>query len=249
MGVISCYVKLVNDSVDAIVGATIKQLKSYAELVAEVAQGLSAFRAKAVTVESVSQYLNEAYPQGDTTSVVADGTYDQAMYDDIIARFGPIEGLVNPEGGEGTFTADNVSAIRAAVQGTLEQAAELSYDTLKAMVEMGYARVVFTNGRIRTKLTFSVAATDTSRRQTSDMAYRAFSASAGMKGGIFGALFGISGNTSYNSIRVRTVNEQSAAATTVRGDILGEVEINFATQTFPQQKVEPTVNPNVDNPA
>jgi hypothetical protein len=221
--------KLVNDTVDAIVGATVKQLKSYAELVAEVAQGLAAFKSKAVTVQTVNQYLAEAYPKGDGTAIMAGETYDQAMYDDLVARFGPIDGLVHPEGGEAVFTADTVSQIRTAVQKTLEQAAELSYDTLKTMVEMGYARVIFTNGRIKTKLTFNVTAVDTSNRQTSDLAQSAFSASAKMKGGIFGKIFGISGRTSYSAIRVRTVNEQSAAATVVKGDILGEVEINFAT--------------------
>lgn len=235
--------KLVNDTVDAVVGATMKQLKSYAELVAEVTQGLAAFKSKAVTAQAVSLYLNEAYPSGDSTAVVEGGTYDQVMYDDIVSRFGEMRSLYHPEGGEGFFSEASVAEIRDAVHKVLEQAAEISYETLRQMVEMGYARVVFTNGRIRTKLTFDVTATDTSRRQTSDLAYSAFS--AGMRGGIFGSFFGISGRTSYNSIRVRTVNEQSAAATTVKGDILGEVEINFATQTFPQQKVElnPSRNP------
>lgn len=232
--------KLVNDTVDSVVGATIRQLKSYAELVAEVGQGLQAFVAKAVSPEAVQQYLKDAFPtaDGNSTAVVVNGTYDKQLYQEITGRFGAIDGLADPGEGTATFSQDNVDKITAKVQGEMNKTATVSFNALKTMVEMGYARVIFTDGHIRTKLTFDVTATDSSRRSSSDIAQSAFQASMSMRGSFLSAMLGISGGVSYRNLHVRTVNEQSAAATTVSADIIGEVQVNFATQAFPSQKVE-----------
>ncbi len=243
--------KLINDTTDAIIGATIRQLKSYTELVAELEQGIDAFKAKAVNDESVAQYMKDAFPADKGETAVAVGrSYNQALYQQILNRLGEVKGLTDPGDGELTFSEEQVAAIQAKVRAELDQAAERSFEQLRIMVQMGYARVVFTEGRIKSKLTFDVEARDYRTRTSSDIAQSAFRASAGMKGDILGAILSVSGSTSYRSIKVRTVNTRAVEADRISGEILGEVEIKFATQTFPTVEVEGApAQPETDTPA
>lgn len=195
----------------------------------ELEAGLESFKAKVVTADSVAQYLRDAFPgAAGETAVQAGQTYDHALYQQIVARLGAIEGMEDPGAdATSTFTEEQVSKIQAAVQSELGRAAEGSYEQLRMLVQMGYARVVFTNGRIKSKLTFDVQANDVKQRTSSDIAQSAFQASA-QAGGILGAIFGISGSTSYRNIHVSTVTERSLESDRIVGDILGEVEVNFA---------------------
>lgn len=228
--------KLIVDVTDAIVAATLKQIKSFEELVKELDAGADAFKAKAVTDQAVDKFMSDAWPgsEAGTTAVVSGGTYDHSMFSDITSRLGNIEGLTDPGDGTATFTDSAVTLVKARVKSTLNDAADRTFQHLKTMVELGYARVVFTDGRILTKLTFEVNASDTSSRQTSDYASSAFSASASLGGGILGFLTGISGRTSYSSVHVNTVNTQAASTDKALGQIIGEVEVKFTTQTFPK---------------
>jgi hypothetical protein len=225
--------KLIGDTVDAVVGATVRQLKSFTELVKELEEGLESFKAKAVTQESLNQYMADAFPAaGGRTAVMAGISYDRNLYQQIVARCGAIDGLAEPaEDATESFTEENVTAVRNASRQVLNRAAEGSYDQLRMLVQMGYARVVFTNGRVKSKLTFEVQTSDSRVRSSSDMAQSSFQASAQM-GGILGAILGVSGSTSYRSLHVRTVNERSAEADKVSADILGEVEVSFARWTY-----------------
>ena len=228
--------KLIIDVTDAIVAATLKQIKTFEDLVKELDAGAEAFKAKAVTNEAVDKFMADAWPGSstDTSAVVSGGTYNHALFADLTARVGNIDGLTDPGTGTGVFTDPQVTQVKARVKDALNDAADRSFQHLKTMVELGYARVVFTDGRILTKLTFTVDASDTSARQTSDYASSAFSASASIGGGILGFLSGISGRTSYNSVHVSTVNTQAASTDKALGQIIGEVEVKFTTQTFPK---------------
>jgi hypothetical protein len=220
---------LITDTVDAIVGATISQLKSYTELVEGLSQGVEAFKAKAVTPEAVSQFMRDAFPGANGETAVAAGeTYDLAQFEQIVNRLGPVQGLQNPGDGVASFTAQNVQEVEAAVRFTLNRAAESSFEQLRIMVQMGYARAIFTNGKIRSKLTFDVETNDHRSRTSSDLAQSSMQSSKGMRGGIFGALLGVSGATSKRSLRVQTVNQRSMEADRIKSEILGEVEVNFA---------------------
>ncbi len=228
--------KLIMDVVDAIVAATLKQIKSFEELVKELDAGVEAFKAKAVTAEAVDKFLVDAWPGSttDTSAVVAGGTYDHAMFQEITGRLGNIDGMSDPGQGTATFTESQVTQIKARVKDALDEAADRSFQHLKSMVELGYARVIFTDGRILTKLTFSVDASDSSARQTSDYASSSFSASASAHGSFLGRLIGLSGRTAYSRVHVATVNTQAVSTDKAMGQIIGEVEVKFTTQTFPK---------------
>lgn len=221
--------KLITDTVDALVAATLRQIRSFSDLVKELDAGAEAFKAKAVTDEAVTKFLVDAWPAGgdNATAVVAGGTYNHAMFQDITNRLGAIDGLTDPGNTTATFTETQVTQIRTRVKQALNDAADRTFSHLKTMVELGYARVVFTDGRILTKLTFQVDASDTSARQTSDYANSAFSASASIGGGILGWFSGISGRTAYSTVHVSTVNTQVASTDKAVGQIIGEVEVKF----------------------
>ena len=101
-----------------------------------------------------------------------------------------------------------------------------------------------TNGEIRTKLTFHLDASDDYSKTSNQYSNNSSGwgvggglsgSGTGLVGKIFGASLGIglSGGYSSRKLSVNVVNEKSTSATNVNVDILGEVRINFRTETFP----------------
>lgn len=236
---------LIGSTTDAVVAATLKQIESFSDLVKEIAPGMNAFKAKAVTARAVADYMRDAFPnaEGTDTAIREGATYNQALYMSIIERLGEIDGLEDPGEGILAFDSQVVEAIREAVTNELDRNAEDTFNHLKTLLELGYARVVFTNGRIRTRLNFNVTATGTRTSSSSDVTQRTLSRQAGIQGGFRTGLLGIlgiSGGARTSSVTVSTVQRQATETSTLQmmANIAGEVEVNFATQTFNPVSVE-----------
>ena len=123
-----------------------------------------------------------------------------------------------------------------------------SYDLLVTILKLGMQKIVVSEGEIITKLTFSVSADDTYSKTSSNIDRK--SSSWGIGGTVRGRYSGkkgmlaaqstsgfiggwIRGGYSSENLKVNVVNERSSAATNVRGEIIGGVEIRFRTETFP----------------
>jgi hypothetical protein len=93
------------------------------------------------------------------------------------------------------------------------------------------ARIVITNSEIFTKLTFNVTSTEIDTKAMNS--YHRDSAGAYIHGRA-GFLFGrVNAGASWNQVNVRTVNESSFDSLTMTAEIIGQVKINFKTETFP----------------
>ena len=64
LGFVEFTAGLINGTFDAIIGATIKQMKAYAELVADLAKTLSQFQAENISDAQVNAHLSNRYPDG-----------------------------------------------------------------------------------------------------------------------------------------------------------------------------------------
>lgn len=121
----------------------------------------------------------------------------------------------------------------------LLSAAENEYNLLITILKIGMQKIVVDKGLIATKLTFHVDATESASFASSDLEVK--SKSFGLTGGISGGTKKFGGRLSgaYNSskLSVSVVNEKSSAVANMSADIVGEVRIEFRTESFPSTNI------------
>ncbi len=258
LGFVEFTAGLINGTFDAIIGATIKQMKAYAELVADLAKTLAQFQAENISDAQVNAHLSNRYPDGqggtsvrsnytfkDTTANLAEGveakTASEKMQAVVEALISETAGLKAPavpltrtslgiaQGDTPiTFTDAQVAMIRRAIGLTL---ASNMMDHLRAMAREGMARIVITEGSIRTKLTFNVNSTEVQATQKAKYDRESFGANIrGSAGWGWGR---VSAGASYSNLNVNTVNESSFDSLTMSTEMIGEVNLKFKTETFP----------------
>lgn len=262
LGFVEFTAGLINGTFDAIIGATVKQMQAYAELVADLAKTLSEFQAENISEAQVNAHLSNRYPDGKGgTSVRSDYPFEAtaaneangveaktalnnmlAVVDALVAETtgfpeNPVDERLartnlspDPSTGPGpfSFTPEQIGLIRRAIGQTL---ASNMIDHLRAMAREGMARIVITDGSIRTKLTFKVNTTEEQKTQKDKYNSQSFGAS--IRGRASWGWGRVSANASYSNFSVNTVNETSFDKLTMSTEMIGEVNLNFRTETFP----------------
>jgi hypothetical protein len=216
---------LVHGAFDAIVDSTIRQMETFADLVAAVAKPVEQFTQENVSVNQARDWLVEKYPH-DLTMVRdnerfeivprpqpgADGD-DTPPSPDWLADFGaagePLTGELIEE---------------KLVPMARERVARNRLQTLATMVMLGMNRVVVRDGTIAARLRFRVAAAD---RAKVDYAL------SDDPGGA--AEWGSRGSRAYAqpSTKVSTVGVNVQSDSELKAELFGEVKINFASDTIP----------------
>ena len=262
IGFVEFTTSLVSGVFDTIVTATIKQMDAYATLIANLAKTLAQFQAENVSDAQINAHLSQRYPDGaGGTSVrsnfefkpspAAEGQDEKpaaAKLQDVVkALISETSSLRPPnnltraddslsiaEDASATkFTDEQAKKVRQAMGAMLAQS---MMDHLRAMAREGMARIVITNGEIMTKLTFRVESNEIDTKTQSEYnrtdagAYVRGRAGFGWWGGSFGA--------SWNHVKVSTVNESNFDSLTMSTEIIGQVKLNFKTETFPPAVVD-----------
>ena len=258
LGFVEFTAGLINGTFDAIIGATIKQMKAYAELVADISKELTQFQAENISDAQVNAHLSNRYPDGKGgTSVRSDYTFQATAADLANGVTGStasqnlqavVEALILETAGLKTpavpltrtnlnipqtdtsiiFTPAQIGQIRTAIGPTL---ASNMLDHLRAMAREGMARIVITAGSIRTKLTFNV--NSTAVQATQKAKYNSQSFGANIQGRASWGWGRVSAGASYSNLSVNTVNESSFDSLTMSTEMIGEVNLKFKTETFP----------------
>jgi len=258
LGFVEFTAGLINGTFDAIIGATIKQMKAYAELVADLAKTLAQFQAENISDAQVNAHLSNRYPDGQGgTSVRSNYTFQataadpangvtgstasqnlQAVVEALISETAVLKAPAVPltrttlgialADTPITFSPAQIGQIRLAIGQTL---ASNMLDHLRAMAREGMARIVITDGSIRTKLTFKVTSTEVQATQKSK--YDSQSFGANIRGSAGWGWGRVSASASYSNFSVNTVNESSFDSLTMSTEMIGEVNIKFKTETFP----------------
>ena len=125
------------------------------------------------------------------------------------------------------FGKTQVAQIRKAI-GVMLASSMMS--NLRAMAREGMARIVVTEGSIRTKLTFQVSSTEIQQKQQAS--YRRNSLDVNVKANARWGWGSASIGAGYSNLNVRTANETSTASITMSTEMIGEVNIKFRTETF-----------------
>ena len=219
---------LVHGTFDAIVDSSIRQMESFADLVAAVAKPVEDFTQENVSLNQARDWLVEQYPSDLALSRGQEGPRvlprarpatdgeDELRAPDWLSDFG-LEGQeLTPE----LIEEELVPKAR-------ERVATQRLQTLATMVLLGMNRVVVRDGTIGARLRFRAAAADHTRVDyaVSDDPGEASPSTE----------WGWRGSRSYAAPRTRVstvgVNVQSDAE--LKAELFGEVKINFASETVP----------------
>ena len=247
IGFVEFTAGLINGTFDAIIGATIKQMEAYTKLVADIAKTLKDFQAENVSDAQINAHLLNRYPDGEDGTSIKFGYAFKETTDAVTGvattaetrRTAVADALIVETAGLGekklivpvlslTVKDSEVASIRAAIGLML---ASNMKNQLQAMAREGMARIVITEGSIRTKLTFKVDTTETYIKHASQ--YRANSRGGSVSGYYAGKKWGVSGGFANSRINISTINETNYNNLTTSAEIIGEVNIKFKTETFP----------------
>jgi hypothetical protein len=212
---------LVRGTFQAIVDATAQQMREYAELVSSLSRSAEDFTRDNVTADQTRLWLANRYAADLYVAVPPPGKPGGPQLRVQQARVGESPDWLSGFGLGGQELSDELAegSLLAAGQGKL---GEERLQNLATMVLMGINRVVVKDGNIAAKLQFHAEARDKTaaqlavenRNQTGSIAQRQSDLNAGAV------------------TMVSTVKANAQADASVRADLMGEVRIRFATETF-----------------
>jgi hypothetical protein len=270
---------LVRNIFKTVVDSTLEQLEAFAELVSSVSGTFAQYESSYIGATPAEQaQIAESYIT-DVLALPAATNNDYVITSDVktalISHFGGIKAdhdadpNTPPAALSDAFDASGLIIHKQIlinfVIEKLKSDARLSYDKLIAILKLGLAKIVITDGEIKTKLMIHVEGID-SREVNSTTTSTSFSQNASSwgvagnfggnqtvagrlgKGKLAGAIIrrslggnisgGISQSSSNMQTRVTVVNEKSVAATNIKVDIIGEVRLAFRSDFF--QSIDPS---------
>ena len=217
---------LVHGTFDAIVDSAIRQMESFADLVAAVAKPIDQFTQENVSLNQARDWLVEQYPHDlvllrDAESARVLPRKTAAAEDEEappppewLADFGLAGEELTPE-----LIEDQL------VPQARERVARNRLQTLSTMVLLGMHRVVVRDGSIGARLRFRAAAADHAKVD--------YAVSDDPGGG--GGEWGRRGSRTFSlpSTKVSTVGVNVQTDSELKAELFGEVKINFASETVP----------------
>lgn len=140
------------------------------------------------------------------------------------AKFATLNGLKD---GNGNTPIDLLSAVKT----MFAQEATNSYKQLDTLVQMGFQRIVITDGHILTKMTFEMQASDASQSSQFDDQSSGTSASLSVGGGM--PWLHASASVSHSEFRCKVANDHSQVSDQIHATMMGEVLVNYKSDYFP----------------
>jgi hypothetical protein len=215
---------LVHGAFDAIVDSAIRQMETFADLVAAVAKPVDQFTQENVTPNQARDWLVEQYPR----DLIMTRSEDRFQ---VAPRAGAADDGEPPSpdwladfglAGE-PLTAELIEEQLLPL--AREKVARHRLQMLATMVMLGMNRVVVKDGTIAARLRFRAAAADHSKVD--------YAQSDDPGGG--GIEWGTRGSRAYSqpSTKVSTVGVNVQSDSELKAELFGEVKINFASETVP----------------
>lgn len=221
--------QLVHGTFDAIVDASIRQMESYADLLAAVSKTVEQFTEENVSPDQARDWLAQRYP-GDVALQLPRGTDEVAAGPQVTPRGeGASPAWLADYGLEGQELTTELLEQQVLPQVRLKVGGD-RLQLLSTMVTLGLNRVAVKDGSISAKVMFRAAAKEASTVQ--------FAQGPGEGGGAAGN-WGTRGNNAYAGVQtlVQTVNVNAQSSTELRADLFGEVKLNFVSETLPLDKL------------
>lgn len=241
--------RLIQGVFSTIVDSSIKQMEAYATLVATVSKSLSEFTTEVLGENNANAIVFIKEDLGLTIPTTANPTLtlNEAQFVTVtntLAFITVANKLITDAANLTALTGTpktstiTLNKLQAFVVELLTKQAEVKYNMLRTLIQLGMQKVVVDKGHIKTKLTFSIDASERNSSSSSSnnrtSSFNIFGAGAGAaiggQGAVGGGVFVLDTDS---SLSVNVVNERSSAATNLSADIIGEVLIQFRTDSFP----------------
>lgn len=211
---------LVHGTFNAIVDSLIKQMESFADLVAAVSKPLDQFTQENVTAGQARAWLVEQYPR-DVTLLEEGGDFRLAPLIAPGSEEAPMPAWLEEFGAGGNELSTELLE-NDLLPKARERLAQQRLSTLSTMVLMGMQRVVIKDGTIGARLQFRAAAADRAAVQ--------YATSNDPDTG--GSTWGARGSEGAIT-KVSTVGVNVQSDTELKAELFGDVKINFASETLP----------------
>lgn len=221
--------QLVHGTFDAIVDASIRQMESYADLLAAVSKTVDQFTEENVSPDQARDWLAQHYP-GDVALRLPRGTDEVQAGAQVEPRSeGASPAWLADFGLEGQELTGELLEQQVLPQVRLKVGSE-RLQLLSTMVTLGLNRVAVKDGSISAKVMFRAAAKEANTVQ--------YAQNPGDAGGGSGS-WGTRGSNAYSGVQtlVQTVNVNAQSSTELRADLFGEVKLNFVSETLPLDKL------------
>lgn len=217
---------LIHGTWDAMVDSSIRQMDSYADLVAAISKPLAQFRDENVTANQARDWLAAQYPgdlglaRGDSGSqLVARGSADE-FGDGASPEWLADYGLAGQP-----LTPDLIE--EQLIPQARDRMASDRMQSLATLVMLGMNRIVVKDGSITARLRFRAAASDKTAID--------YAVSDDPGGATSTGSWSTRGSTSYAApvTKVSTVGVNAQTDSSLNAELFGEVKINFASETIP----------------
>ncbi len=249
---------LIHNVFEAIVDSSIKQMRAYGELLANVAKTVDQFAQDNITDNNGRDWLAQRFP--DKLGIETPETSSGFALGDT-----PTPTTVTPKL---TVTADDPSAALKAISEEMNMAKPVTdisdeaeeqrlvlaarlqiargrQQLLSSMVILGINRIVVTDGLIHAKVVFDMHAIDTAARRSKASMYdnkedsSSTSASTGFSSWLSPASASFSATTASDHVTTveSSLDETSESKAEVKANLTGEVRVNFKSDYFPMEKL------------
>jgi hypothetical protein len=218
---------LVKGVFNAVVDASIQQMKAYGELVNSVAMSLSDFVDQHTDVAEGQKHLAKKYPnifQITSGKLEVKEDYDSDSMPNFQAELGtdaPVEDL------------DDEDALQKLVVAARTEIARGRQQLLATTILMGINRIIVTDGKINAKVSFNFVASDTVQRHGQYMEYE----KQVMEGEITTSDMHVKGRFEQPvGLKVFTQGD-STGGIEANAALSGDVTLRFKSETFPLEKM------------
>lgn len=248
--------ELIKGTFHAIVTSSIEQMQAYAEMVKSVSMSLNEFKDKNTTDNQARDHLVSRYPRhlkitivdGAPRCVPREDADDQAMPD-----FGRELGL-----DESITSLDEDVIEERLIPAARDDLARGRQQLLATTILMGINRIIVTDGKINAKIKFQFSANEKRKMSAAAFDYANMGTSTSWEGSSEsdsdynysrskeGEYSGdgssyAKGEWKYKNepmVKVTSeVNTSTDSAIQASGQIMGEVSVNFRSETFPLEKM------------
>jgi hypothetical protein len=220
---------LIHGTWDAMVDSSIRQMDSFADLVAAISKPVEQFKNENVTDKQAYDWLVAQYPADLTLSRGSEGS--ELLPKGSADEYGsePSPAWLSEYGLEGQPLSPDLIREQL-VPAARERMARDRMQTLATLVMLGMNRIVVRDGSITARLRFRAAASD---KTAVDYAVSDDPGSATPSGS-----WSTRGSTSYSApvTKVSTVGVNAQTDSTLNAELFGEVKINFASETIPLER-------------
>ena len=230
--------QLVHGTFDAIVDASIRQMESYADLVAAVAKTTEQFTEENITENQARDWIAQRYP-GEVALLLPRGSDDAQRTPLLVPRVeGQTPGWL-AEYGVGDQELSSELLETAVLPRARQKLGAERQQLLATLVMLGLNRVAVKDGSISAKVMFRAAAND-----KAVVTYAQGAEPGGGGGGNWGSRGSLASGQGVSTM-VSTLNLNAQSDTSLSATMFGEVKLNFVSETLPLDKLADAVKLNM----